>query len=185
MINLQNYLKNTYANRGMDLENDINITNKYYDDTNICIIYKKPTPIRVVNVDYKRKKINEAYYNEPSTLDYTGVYKGYYLEFDAKETKSETSFPISNIHLHQIKHIEKVLNNKGIAFLIVRFTTLNKTYLLMGNKLLLFLKDNTRKSIPITYFQENCYEIPIKYNPRVDYIKVIDNYLKKEGENND
>ena len=42
------------ANRGMNLESDINSSNNYYDLKDIAIIYKKPTPIKVVNVFRKR-----------------------------------------------------------------------------------------------------------------------------------
>ena len=90
----------TYANRGMTLEELINKTNDYYIETDQAIIYKKPTPIGIVKSDYKN--ITKAYFKAPSTLDYNGVYKGYYIEFDAKETNSSTSFPISNIHEHQL-----------------------------------------------------------------------------------
>ena len=123
----KNYFNsNTYANRGMELESDINETNKYYLVNNIALIYKKPTPIKVVRVEYPKNVIREAYFNEPSTLDYNGVYKSKYLEFDAKETQSKTSFPISNIHKHQIEHIKKVLYFGGFPFLIVRFVLLNE-----------------------------------------------------------
>ena len=125
------YKGNIYANRGMTLESDINQTNEYYNVNNIALIYKKPTPIKVVQVEYPKNKIKEAYFNEPSTLDYNGVYKGKYLEFDAKETQSKTSFPLSNIHKHQIEHIKRVLYFGGIAFLIVRFSLLNENYLLI------------------------------------------------------
>ena len=178
--------KNNYANRGMTLESDINQTNNYYDLKDIAIIYKKPTPIKVVNVEYPSNKIKEAYFNEPSTLDYTGIYKNTYLEFDAKETKSKTSFPISNIHLHQLKHINKVLKHGGLAFLIVRFSSLNEDYLLPGDILINFINTNTRKSIPIEYFRNYSYKIELKYNPRLDYIKIIDKIIKsKEVEKNE
>jgi len=86
-----------YKNRGMDLENIINEACKYYLDNDIAVIYKKPTPIGVIDVDYKNGAvINKAYFKEPSTLDYNGIYKGKYIEFDAKESKSETSFPIKS-----------------------------------------------------------------------------------------
>ena len=123
---IKNYFRdNSYANRGMILEEDINETNKYYLAHNIALIYKKPTPIKVVRVEYPKNIIREAYFNEPSTLDYNGVYNGKYIEFDAKETQSKTSFPLSNIHKHQLSHIKKVLYFGGIAFLIVRFSLLN------------------------------------------------------------
>lgn len=166
----------TYDNRGMNLEGDINLTNKYYIDNNIAFIYKKPTPIQVTKVDYSNKNavIKEAYFKEPSTTDYNGLYKGKYIDFEAKETENSTSFPLSNIHNHQIEHIKNIVNNGGLGFLIVRFNKLNKTFLLWGCDLISFIQNNSRKSIPLDYFNEKAYLIEEKYIPRVDYLKIID-----------
>lgn len=171
---------NTYANRGMMLERDINQSNKYYLDHNIALIYKKPTPIKVVKVEYPKNVIKEAYFNEPSTLDYNGIYKGKYLEFDAKETQSNTSFPISNIHKHQLEHMKKVIYFGGITFLIVRFTKINETYILLGRELFNFIESNDRKSIPIDYFRKNGFLVELKYIPRLDYISIIDKIMVKD-----
>lgn len=97
-----------YANRGMTLEKELNLTNQQYRDRNIAVIHKKPTPIQVVKVNYPKRsaaKITEAYYRKSSTTDYNGVYRGYYLDFEAKETKNKTTFPLANFHEHQINHI--------------------------------------------------------------------------------
>ena len=165
-----------YDNRGMNLEEDINITNKYYEENNIAFIYKKPTPIQVTKVDYSKNNaiIKEAYFKEPSTTDYNGLYNGKYIDFEAKETDSKTSFPLKNIHKHQINHIKNIIENNGIGFLIVRFTKLNKTYLLLGTDLINFINNNDRKSIPIIFFEENAYLIEEKYMPRIDYLKIVD-----------
>ena len=88
-----------YAHRGMTLESDINSSNKYYLENDIALIYKKPTPIKVVKVNYERNKITEGYYEVPSTTDYNGVYKGRYIDFEAKETKSKTSFSLVNLSI--------------------------------------------------------------------------------------
>lgn len=175
--NKKNYIK--YDNRGMNLEEDINITNEYYIQTNKAFIYKKPTPIQISKVEYKQNGaiIKEAFFKEPSTTDYNGLYKGKYIDFEAKETENKTSFPLANIHNHQIKHIENITNNLGICFLIVRFNKLNKNYILFGEKLINFIKENERKSIPLSYFEENAYEIEYGFNPRLDYLKVIDEVL--------
>ena len=46
-------MKNTsYKNRGMFLENIINESNTYYNGIDRSLIYKKPTPIKVLNVTY-------------------------------------------------------------------------------------------------------------------------------------
>ena len=166
----------TYDNRGMGLEDDINLTNQYYIDNNIAFIYKKPTPIQVIKVDYSKNSaiIKEAYFKEPSTTDYNGLYKGKYIDFEAKETNSKTSFPIKNIHKHQINHIKNIYENGGISFLIIRFNKLSKTYLLLGKDLINFIEHNDRSSIPILFFEDNAYLIEEKYIPRIDYLKVID-----------
>ena len=171
---------NTYDNRGMMLERDINQSNKYYLDHNIALIYKKPTPIKVVKVEYPKNVIKEAYFNEPSTLDYNGIYEGKYLEFDAKETQSNTSFPISNIHKHQLEHMKRVIYFGGITFLIVRFTKINETYILLGRELFNFIESNDRKSIPIDYFRKNGFLVELKYIPRLDYISIIDKIMVKD-----
>lgn len=166
-----------YKNRGMTLENEINLSNEYYRDIDKAYIYKKPTPIKITKVDYPSRDkavIKEAFFTIPSTTDYNGLYKGKYIDFEAKETRSHTSFSLNNIHPHQIKHLQNIFNHQGIAFLIVRFTTLNETYLLPVNKFLDFLNSNNKKSIPLTYFKKNAYFLSDNYRPRIDYLKIVD-----------
>src|SRR5574344_2227158 len=131
-----------YGNRGMGLEADINCTNEYYLLKNIASIYKKPTPITIAKVDYSNQVIKEAYFKTPSTTDYNGIYKGKYIDFEAKETKNKTSFPLSNIHEHQIEHLKRIVKHGGIGFIIVRFVTLDKTYLLLEKELTSYLNNN-------------------------------------------
>ena len=151
---------------------------KSYIENDIAIIYKKPTPILVCNVDYKKNKILEGYYKTPSTLDYNGIYKGKYIDFDAKETLNKTSFPLANLHKHQLEHMKKVINHGGISFLIVKIN--NLYYLLDGLKIIDFINSNNRKSIPYNYIKNYGLEIKEGINPALDYIKVIDNYYFKE-----
>ena len=171
------YIK--FDNRGMGLESDINLTNQYYIDNKKAYIYKKPTPIQVTKIDYKNNSIiiKEAFFKEPSTTDYNGLYKGMYIDFEAKETTNKTSFPLANIHKHQINHIRNIKDNGGIVFLIVRFVSLNKDFILMGKDFIDFIDNNDRKSIPISYFEEKGYILDISYIPRIDYLKVIDRII--------
>ncbi|MEE0699684.1 MAG: Holliday junction resolvase RecU [Bacilli bacterium] len=164
----------SYANRGMGLENDINLANEYYRIKDIAYIYKKPTPIKLVNVDYQRATIKEAYFETPSTTDYNGIYKGRYVDFEAKETTSKTSFSLANIHEHQIKHLINVMRHGAISFIIVRFNTLDETYLLTTEKLEHFIKNYERKSIPLSFFKNYGTMIKIKYSPRIDYLETVD-----------
>lgn len=179
-MNYPNGIKKEYklstSNRGMNLETDINETNIYYRDNNIAVIYKKPTPITINKVDYKSRVdaiITEAHFKTPSTTDYNGVYKGMYIDFEAKETRKEY-FPLANIHAHQIKHLNQIKDCGGIGFIIVRFVLKGETYLLTIECLNDFLNTSKRKSIPIEYFKEKGYVIKEGFKPYLDYLKIID-----------
>jgi len=167
----------SYSNRGMNLEYDINNSNKYYLENDIAVIHKKPTPVKVINLNYNTNRIDEAYYEVQSTTDYNGIYKGKYIDFDAKETNSKTSFPLSNIHSHQIEHLIRVKNHGGISFLIIRFNLLNETYLFETKYLEDFINNNERKSIPYNYIKDNGHLISYNYYPRLEYIKVLDKII--------
>lgn len=170
-----------YCNRGMTLEDDINLSNEFYLNSDLAVIYKKPTPITIAKVEYDsnhERVIKEAYFKIPSTTDYNGIYRGKYIDFEAKETKLK-KFPLNNIHAHQIKHLEAVAKHGAIAFLIVRFTTLNETYYLDVKDLTYYLKNVKKSFISLEYFKTNGYLIPEKYNPRLDYLKIIDDIYFK------
>ena len=112
------------ANLGMDLERMINESNEYYLANNIAVIHKKPTPVQIVKVDYPSRNkavITEAYYKTPSTTDYNGIYRGKYIDFECKESNSKTSFPLANIHPHQLKHLDMICKCGGIGFFIILF----------------------------------------------------------------
>ena len=49
----------SYSSRGMRLENDINDSNKYYRELDKALIYKKPTPVQVVHVDYPKGNVQK------------------------------------------------------------------------------------------------------------------------------
>ena len=112
-----------FKNKGMDLESMLNNSNNYYLAKDEAVIYKKPTPIGVVKVSYSNnhKIINKGYFKEQSTLDYNGIYKGKYIDFEAKVTQNKTSFPLQNIHEHQMEYMQDFERQDGIAFLIVYF----------------------------------------------------------------
>ncbi len=174
-----------YGNRGTNLENDINQSNKYYIDHKIAYIYKKPTPIKINKVDYPSKHnkvskivIREAYFDSPSTTDYNGIYKGKYIDFEAKETKNKTAFSLDNIHKHQLNHLKNITECGGIGFLIVRFSSQQKNFLLLAKDLFSFLENTDRKSIPLQYFEEKAYLIEESYLPRLPYLKIIDKIME-------
>ncbi|SJZ78925.1 Holliday junction resolvase RecU [Anaerorhabdus furcosa] len=164
------------TNRGMTLENDINLSNDFYLEVEKANIHKKPTPVQIVTVDYPKRsaaKISEAYFKVPSTTDYNGVYKGKAIDFEAKECSSKTSFPFSSIHPHQIKHLKSVLSHGAIAFVIIRFSKYNETYFVEAHKVI-EAYSGEKRSLPYDWFKQEAILIPTGLCPRVDYLKVID-----------
>jgi recombination protein U len=175
--------KDNHSGRGISLESDINDSNAYYRDTNQALIYKKPTPVQVVKVDYPRRdraKIVEAYYRTPSTTDYNGVYKGKYIDFEAKETKNKSGFPLYMIHEHQIRHLEKVQLHGGIGFFIIRFSQYGKTMLVDAPKMIQQIHAATKSYIPYAWFEANALTIAEGLYPRLAYLKAVDALYFKE-----
>ena len=176
-INKEYHKVVNYGNRGMELENIINEANYYYLENDIAVIYKKPTPIGIVEVDYHNNaNITNAYFKEPSTLDYNGLYKGRYIEFDAKECKLKSSFPFRNIHSHQIEHIKRVLKHGGIVFLIIAMN--EKYFLFKGEDLISLYDSKIRKSIPYSMLLEKGYLLNYKYHIGLDYLNNIEEIYK-------
>lgn len=170
------------ARRGMSLEDDLNKTNSFYLDVDRAVIFKKPTPIQVVEVSYparNKAKITEAYYRQASTTDYNGVYKGLAIDFEAKETVNKTSFSLAKLHKHQLDHLINVHRHGALAFLLIRFSSLNETYLIMVQSLISFLKNHDRQSIPYDWIKHEGILIPYSLTPPVDYLTALDKILTK------
>ncbi|MBS6419868.1 MAG: Holliday junction resolvase RecU, partial [Limosilactobacillus reuteri] len=154
-----------YAKRGMSLEDEINHSNQYYLARHIAVIHKKPTPIQIVKVDYPKRSaavIKEAYFTQASTTDYNGVYRGFYLDFEAKETKNKTSFPFKNFHAHQIEHMKACLEQNGVCFVLLWFSSLQRCFFLTSSNLITEWhqqKTTGKKSLPLAYIEKNGIEI--------------------------
>ena len=175
-VNQKNIKK---ANLGMLLEEMINDTNAYYLSKGMAVIHKKPIPIQIVKVNYPSRCeaiITEAYYKTPSTTDYNGVYRGKYIDFEAKETNVATSFSLNNIHAHQVQHLKDITKHGGIGFLIVYFKKHDEVYLLPFDILYSYWekRESERKSIPYEVFKEKAHLIKLNYMPRLDYLQVLD-----------
>lgn len=167
-----------YKNRGLLFEDEINTSNEYYRNTNKAVIYKKPTPLKIVKTGNNTNNkfcISEAYFEKPSTTDYNGIYKGMYIDFEAKETKNKTSFPLNNIHRHQVEHLAKIIEHGGIGFVIVNFKMLNEIYILDGRIVKKYMDGDT-SSIPLNVFKTEGVLVPQGYIITVDYLKAVDKY---------
>lgn len=181
-----NKSKPVFGRRGMSLEKMINLSNKYYLNLEIAVVHKKPTPIQIVKVDYPNRshaKITEAYFRQPSTTDYNGVYQGYYLDFEAKETTRINYLPLDNFHQHQVLHMANCIKQKGICFVIVSFLKLNRFFFLPAATVVKYWdqqKYNGRKSIPLKIFEEKGFEFQPNSIPLIPYIKYVNSVIKNK-----
>ena len=164
--------KSTYANRGKRFELFINEKNSYYLMNDIAVIHKKPTPMRIIN---RKGGILTAIFAEASTTDFNGVWQGVYLDFDAKQTALNTSFPLKNVGDHQYKHLLSVEKHGGVAFLLVRFSKLDEVYLLPIEILERYweaAKQGGRKSIPYDTFGQEAFKVE-----NYDYLPKLEEYM--------
>ena len=112
---------NSRGLRGSTLEEFINRTNEKYLENGLALIQKIPTPITPINIDKTSHHITLAYFEQKSTVDYIGAVQGIPVCFDAKECATDT-FPLQNIHEHQIRFMEDFEKQGGVAFLIIFYT---------------------------------------------------------------
>ena len=118
---------NSRGLRGSTLEDLINRTNERYDELGLALIQKIPTPITPVQIDKEHRHITLAYFDKISTVDYIGAVQGIPVCFDAKECSADT-FPLQNIHEHQITFMEKFEQQDGISFLVIYYSKKNLLY---------------------------------------------------------
>ena len=140
---------NSRGLRGSTLEEFLNRTNERYLEQGLALIQKIPTPITPVQIDKENRHITLAYFDQRSTVDYIGAVQGIPVCFDAKECKEDT-FPLQNIHEHQVSFMEKFEKQEGIAFLIIYFSARNELYYMQFQELLKFwnrAQEGGRKSI--------------------------------------
>ncbi len=177
-----------FANRGMRFEEALNLSNEYYLNHKLAVVHKKPTPIQIVHVDYPRRSaavIKEAYFKEASTTDYNGVYHGLYLDFEAKETKNKTSFPFKNFHVHQIQHMKNCLEQDGICFVLLWFSTIERCFFLDSQSLIRHWEEMAgKKSLPLAIIEQEGIEIIPEIAPRIPYLKAVDRFLNHTKEHN-
>ncbi len=123
--------------RGSTLEELINTTNEIYARNKLALIQKVPTPITPINIDKETRHITLAYFDQKSTVDYIGAVQGLPVCFDAKECAT-TTFPLQNIHEHQVEFMKSFEEQGGIAFFLIYFTSEDRYYYLRLCELLVF-----------------------------------------------
>ena len=128
--------------RGSALEDMINYTIEQYSTKKLALVQKIPTPIKPINI---------------------GAVQGIPICFDAKETAVDT-FPLQNIHEHQVKFMQAMEEQNGIAFILLYYTHRHEAYYVPLSDIVYFWnrgKNGGRKSF--TYDEiDKTLQIPIK-----------------------
>mgnify|MGYP002852319003 CR=1 FL=1 len=144
---------NSRGLRGSGLEDLINLTISVYRESGLALIQKIPTPIKPIKIDKDSKHITLAYFDQKSTVDYIGVAQGIPICFDAKECKTDT-FPLANVHEHQILFMKDFEKQGGIAFFIVYYTERDECYYLPLRDMLNFFERANEGGVKRFYYDE-------------------------------
>ena len=171
---------NTRGLRGSALEDIINRSNDSYREKKLALIQKVPTPIPPISIDKESRHITLAYFDQKSTVDYIGAVQGIPVCFDAKECAVET-FPLHNIHPHQIAFMREFEEQGGISFIILSYTVKNEIYYLPFDEILRFwtrMEEGGRKSF--TYEEvDKSWQIRSCRNIFVHYLEMIQKDLDR------
>lgn len=171
---------NSRGLRGSTLEEFLNRTNEKYLEQGLALIQKIPTPITPVQIDKEHRHITLAYFDQRSTVDYIGAVQGIPVCFDAKECNSDT-FPLQNIHEHQVNFMGEFERQDGIAFLIIYYSARNTLYYMKYNELLKFwnrAKDGGRKSIRYEELNPD-YFMQLKNGCYVPFLEMLQKDLEE------
>lgn len=170
---------NSRGLRGSTLEEIINLTNQKYRMNHLALIQKIPTPIKPITIEKNTRHITLAYFEQKSTVDYIGTVQGIPVCFDAKECAIDT-FPLQNVHEHQIQFMKEFEEQNGIAFLLIYFAKHDLFYYLTFEQLLKFwerAKNGGRKSFLFEELDPH-YQISTHNGVFVHYLEMIQKDLE-------
>ena len=174
---------NSRGLRGSTLEDMINYTNTRYEEMGLALIQKVPTPITPVRIDKERRHITLAYFDKVSTVDYIGAVQGIPICFDAKDCAADT-FPLQNVHEHQVSFMEAFEKQGGIAFFLIFFSHRNEFYYLPYAHLRYFwdrAREGGRKSFRHDELNPE-YFLPRKQGILVPYLDMLQKDLEEREE---
>ncbi|MGE7111259.1 Holliday junction resolvase RecU [Lysinibacillus sp. NPDC047702] len=167
----------SHANRGAKIENLLEMTNNQYRNAWLADIRKVPTPVKILKADGNKVT---GHFDTPTWVDYSGIYEGRSIIFDAKESTLKR-FPLKNISLHQYQQLKSWHKHGAIAFLLVAFWLEGKNepeiYVLRFEQLEAAYENQDAgrgsKSISFDFFRNNCERVKSRYGILVDYLEAL------------
>lgn len=170
---------NSRGLRGSTLEELVNRSNEKYKERRLALIQKVPTPITPVRIDQESRHITLAYFEQKSTVDYIGVVQGILVCFDAKECAGDT-FPLQNLHEHQVEFMTEFEQQEGLSFLLIYFKKQDIFYYLTYEKMMEFwerAKKGGRKSFRLEELDPH-YQISTHEGVGIHYLEMIQRDLQ-------
>ncbi len=167
--------------RGSTLEDLINHTNEQYRNQKLALIQKIPTPIKPIEMEKTSRRITLAYFEQKSTVDYIGNVQGIPVCFDAKESAVDT-FPLQNIHSHQIAFMQEWEEQGGIAFILLYYTHRNEVYYIPFRDIQRFWQrsqEGGRKSFRFEEINPS-YQVELKSGVYIQYLEAIQKDLDEQ-----
>lgn len=160
----------SFANRGKALQILVDHTNTTYKHKGWAVVDEVPIPVTITR---DNGRYITGFKKSKSTVDYIGISHGRGIAFDAKSTQKKTSFPLDNVHEHQVEYLKKFKDQGGVAFFLIEFEKLKEFYFVPISFFLDYweaAKVGGRKSIPYKDFQLNCNLIKTERGVVLDYL---------------
>lgn len=134
---------------------------------------------------YRLRDSASSYYGGNSNLRFSNkniadniIFTNNTLFINELKAHKGKSIPLSCIRESQVEMMLKASHYEGVkCTLFVFFYDICKCYALNIKDFQLFLENSSRKSIPISYFQEKGLEIPVK-QLSVNHRFLLKNFLK-------
>lgn len=162
----------SHANRGAFLEHIIDMANNKYRNAGIADIRKVPTPFKPLKTTGNKVT---GHFEKPTWVDYSGVYNGKAIIFDAKQTALK-NFPLDNLSYHQYDLLESWSLKGAVAFLVVYFSKYDKYYYLPFATLKCAherANAGGRKSIAYKEFETMAQEVKSKDGYTLHYLDAV------------
>ncbi|WP_153465070.1 Holliday junction resolvase RecU [Sediminibacillus terrae] len=165
--------------RGMSFENTITYANNVYLNKGVAVINKRPTPVKVTKS--KGTRVLSGFFEEKSTVDFDGVYKGRAIYFEAKSTKNDTRFDLKNIHKHQVDYMYETQKAGALCFFLIEFRGAREVFLVPFDFIHHYVVNadrGGRKSIPredFNYYSAGLVEA--KNGVPLDYLSIVEALL--------
>ncbi|SFM35307.1 Holliday junction resolvase RecU [Salibacterium qingdaonense] len=172
-------MKQTQANRGMGFENLVNTTNLQYKNKGLALISKRPTPMKIIGSTKGGQNI--CVFDQKSTVDFDGVYRGLSIQFEAKST-GEKRFDLKMITDSQIDFLQQSERQGAVCFVLLEIRPLRTVYYVPNNMLQKYVREaqrGGRKSIPLDDLEIYADVVTQGQGIPLDYLAVVDKHAEK------